>query len=113
MEYSFFVTNVVKHVVVADFEPILGKKIAHIFEAVQTAVNSKKPEKARKIKKNTPYIEQPKASAPLGADWSVEINADYQKRGRKSKKKYAIKNIILPLSKRDYYAAIAVFPSFY
>ena len=62
---------------------------------------------------NTPYIEQPKASAPLGADWSVEINADYQRRGRKSKKKYAIKNIILPLSKRDYYAAIAVFPSFY
>ncbi|MBP3666489.1 MAG: hypothetical protein J6K29_05485 [Clostridia bacterium] len=61
---------------------------------------------------NTPYIEQPKASAPLGADWSVEINADYQKRGRKSQKKYAIKNIILPLSKRDYYAAIAVFPSF-
>lgn len=61
---------------------------------------------------NTPYIEQPKASAPLGADWSVEINADYQKRGRKPKKKYAIKNIILPLSKRDYYAAIAVFPSF-
>ena len=29
---------------------------------------------------NTPYIEQPRASAPLGADWSVEINADYQKR---------------------------------
>ena len=54
-----------------------------------------------------------KASAPLGADWSVEINADYQKRGRKSKKKYAIKNIILSLSERDYYAAIAVFPSFY
>ena len=50
MEYSFFVTNVVKHVVVADFEPIFGKKIADIFEAVQTAVNSKKPEKARKIK---------------------------------------------------------------
>ena len=23
---------------------------------------------------NTPYIEQPRASAPLGADWSVEIN---------------------------------------
>ena len=62
---------------------------------------------------NTPYIEQPRASAPLGADWSVEITADYQKRGRKSKKKYAIKNIILPLSKRDFYAAIAVFPSFY
>jgi len=62
---------------------------------------------------NTPYIEQPKTSAPLGADWSVEINADYQKRGRKYKKKYAIKNLILPLSKRDYYAAIAVFPSFY
>ena len=36
---------------------------------------------------NTPYIEQPRASAPLGADWNVEINADYQKRGRKSKKK--------------------------
>ena len=27
-----------------------------------------------------------RASAPLGADWSDEINADYQKRGRKSKK---------------------------
>ena len=34
MAYSFFVTNVVKHVVVADFEPIFGKKIADIFEAV-------------------------------------------------------------------------------
>ena len=27
-----------------------------------------------------------RANAPLGADWSEEINADYQKRGRKSKK---------------------------
>ena len=27
-----------------------------------------------------------RASAPLGADWSDEINADYQKRGRKAKK---------------------------
>ena len=27
-----------------------------------------------------------RASAPLGADWSEEINADYRKRGRKSKK---------------------------
>ena len=52
MAYSIFVTNVVKHVVVPNFEPILSKKIADIFEAVQTAVNSKNPEKARKIKKN-------------------------------------------------------------
>ena len=36
MEYSFFVTNVVNHVVVPDFETIWGKKIADIFEAVQT-----------------------------------------------------------------------------
>ena len=50
MAYSFFVANAVKHVVVPVFEPILGKKIADVFEAVQTAVNSKKPEKARKIK---------------------------------------------------------------
>jgi hypothetical protein len=27
-----------------------------------------------------------RASAPLDADWSDEINADYQKRGRKSKR---------------------------
>ena len=27
-----------------------------------------------------------RASAPLRADWSEEINADYQKRGRKTKK---------------------------
>ena len=27
-----------------------------------------------------------RASAPLGADWSDEINADYQKRGKKNKK---------------------------
>ena len=45
MEYSFFVTNVVKHVVVPDFEPIFGKKIAHIFEAVQTPKSPKKPVK--------------------------------------------------------------------
>ena len=43
MEYSFFVTNVVKHVAVADFEPILGKKIADDFEAVQTPKSPKKP----------------------------------------------------------------------
>ena len=46
MEYSFFVTNVVKHVVVPDFEPILSKKIADVFEAMQTAVNSKKARKS-------------------------------------------------------------------
>ena len=45
MEYSFFVTNVVKHVVVADFEPILGKKIADVFEAVQIPKIPKKPVK--------------------------------------------------------------------
>ena len=45
MEYSFFATNVVKHVVVADFEPIFGKKIADIFEAVQTPKSPKKPVK--------------------------------------------------------------------
>ena len=56
MEYSFFVTNVVKHVVKPDFEPILGKKIADVFEAVQTAVNTKKPEKARKIKKIRRFV---------------------------------------------------------
>jgi hypothetical protein len=27
-----------------------------------------------------------RANAPLGEDWSDDINADYQKRGRKSKK---------------------------
>lgn len=27
-----------------------------------------------------------RASAPLGADWSEEINADYQRRGKKNKK---------------------------
>ena len=43
--YSFFVTNVVKHVVVPDYEPIFVKKIADVFEVVQTAVNSKKPVK--------------------------------------------------------------------
>ena len=48
MEYSFFVTNVVKHVVVADFEPILGKKIADVFEAVQSPKSPKKPVKQRK-----------------------------------------------------------------
>ena len=34
MEYSLFVLNVVKHVVIPNFEPILGKKIADVFEAV-------------------------------------------------------------------------------
>ena len=43
MEYSFFVTNVVKHVVVPDFEAILGKKIADVFEAVQAPKIPKKP----------------------------------------------------------------------
>ena len=33
--------QVVKHVVVADFEPILSKKIADIFEAVQTPESPK------------------------------------------------------------------------
>ena len=45
MEYSFFVTNVVKHVVVPDFCPILSKKIADVFEAVQTSKSPKKPVK--------------------------------------------------------------------
>ena len=45
MAYSFFVTNVVKHVVVPDLEPIFGKKIADIFEAVQTLKSPKKPVK--------------------------------------------------------------------
>jgi len=43
MEYSFFVTNVVKHVVAPGFEPILSKKIADVFEAVQTPKSPKKP----------------------------------------------------------------------
>ena len=43
MEYSFFVTNVVKHVVVPDFGPILSKKIADVFEAVQSPKSPKKP----------------------------------------------------------------------
>ena len=38
MEYSFFVTNVVKHVVVPDF----WQKIADVFEAVQTPKSPKK-----------------------------------------------------------------------
>ena len=45
MEYSFFVTNVVKHVVVPDFELILGKKITDDFEAVQKTKSPKKPVK--------------------------------------------------------------------
>ena len=49
MEYSFFVTNVVKHVVVADFDPILSKKIADVFEAVQAHKIPKKPVKQRKF----------------------------------------------------------------
>lgn len=42
MEYSFFVTNVVKHVVKPDFEPVFGKKIADDFETVQTPKSPKK-----------------------------------------------------------------------
>ena len=38
-------TSMVKHVVVPDFEPIFGKKIADVFEAVQTPKNPKKPVK--------------------------------------------------------------------
>ena len=49
MEYSLFVPNVVKHVVVPDFEAILSKKIADVFEAVQTPKIPKKPVKHRKI----------------------------------------------------------------
>ena len=45
MEYSIFVINVVKHVVVPDFEAILSKKIADDFEAVQTPKSQKKPVK--------------------------------------------------------------------
>jgi hypothetical protein len=45
MAYSFFVTNVVKHVVVPDFEAILSKKIADVFEAAQTQKSPKKPVK--------------------------------------------------------------------
>ena len=45
MEYSFFVTNVVKHVVVAVFEAIFGKKIADVFEAVKLPKSPKKPVK--------------------------------------------------------------------
>ena len=48
MEYSFFVTNVVKHVVVPDFEPILSKKNSGRFRG---GADTKKPVKARKIKK--------------------------------------------------------------
>ena len=53
MEYSLFVTNVVKHVVIPNFEPILNKKIADVFEAVRTP---KIPEKARKIKKIRRFV---------------------------------------------------------
>ena len=53
MEYSFFVTNVVKYVVVPDFEPIFGKKIADVFEAVQSP---KSPKKARRIKKIRRFV---------------------------------------------------------
>ena len=34
MGYSLFVPNVVKHVVIPNFEPILSKKIADVFKAV-------------------------------------------------------------------------------
>ena len=52
MEYSFFVTNVVKHVVVPDFEPILRKNIGRF----QGGADTKKPEKARKIKKIRRFV---------------------------------------------------------
>ena len=45
MEYSFFVTNAVKHVVVAVFEAIFGKKIADVFETVQAPKIPKNPVK--------------------------------------------------------------------
>ena len=45
MGYSLFVPNVVKHVVVPDFEAIFGEKIADVFEAVQTPKSPKKPVK--------------------------------------------------------------------
>ncbi len=45
MAYSIFVTNVVKHVVKPVFEPILSKKIADDFEAVQIPKSPKKPVK--------------------------------------------------------------------
>ena len=45
MEYSFFVTNVVKHVVKPIFCPILSKKLADVFETVQTPKIPKKPVK--------------------------------------------------------------------
>jgi len=47
MAYSFFVTNVVKHVVKPVFCPTLSKKIADDFEAVQTPKSPKKPVKYR------------------------------------------------------------------
>jgi hypothetical protein len=53
MEYSFFVTNVVKHVVVPDFEPILGKKSCGRF---RDGADTQKPEKARKIKKIRRFV---------------------------------------------------------
>ena len=56
MGYSLFVPNVVKHVVVADFEPIFGKKNSGRFRG---GANTKKPEKARKIKKIGGSIEPP------------------------------------------------------
>ena len=52
MAYSFFVTNVVKHVVVPDFEPILGKKSGRF----RGGADTKKPEKARKIKKIRRFV---------------------------------------------------------
>ena len=53
MEYSFFATNVVKHVVVPDFEPILCKKNSGRFRG---GADTQKPEKARKIKKIRRFI---------------------------------------------------------
>ena len=49
MEYSFFVTNVVKHVVALDFE----QKNSGRFRG---GANTKKPEKARKIKKIRRFV---------------------------------------------------------
>ncbi len=49
MEYSFFATNVVKHVVVPDFE----QKISGRFRG---GANTKNLEKARKIKKIRRFV---------------------------------------------------------
>ena len=53
MAYSFFVTNVVKHVVKPVFEPILSKKNSGRFRGGASTQN---PEKARKIKKIRRFV---------------------------------------------------------